>query len=119
MAGSGLAVLCEAIQRGFERGVLQLPPQFLKRGSGFPVQLALGGPGLGGLGCDLHPDLNSSNLASPCLKKGNQFGGHLPKFGCHCAVVCGNDKKLLTHLKDTADIAQRGRYDGLVDPLQG
>ncbi len=49
-----------------------------------------------GRGClDLHPDLNSSNLASSCLKKGNELCGHLAKFRRDCAIECGDDQHLV------------------------
>ena len=70
------------------------------------------------MGRDLHPNLNSSNLASPCLEKGNESGSHLPQFGSHSAVIGCNDYHLLTQLYHAAAIVQGRRYDMLVMPLQ-
>lgn len=108
----------QAPQRGLERGIRQILVQIAQRIHGrFPQYTRFGRDGRG-RGRDLHLDLNSSNLASPCLKTGNEFCGHLAQFCRYRAIVCRDDQRLLLQPQDLAVAGQGRGGDGFVVPLQ-
>lgn len=86
------------MQGGFERGLGQVFFQFAQCVLCRFAKNARSGRPDEWWGRDLHLDLNSSNLASPCLEKGNQLGGHLAQLVRNRAIVCSDDHHLLAQL---------------------
>jgi len=89
------SMLHQAFQSRFERRIGEI---FVQLAQGFVRSLAQASRHravLGRRGRDLHPDLNSSNLASPCLKKGNKFLGHLAQLGGYRSVEGRKDQYLV------------------------
>ena len=70
------------------------------------------------MGDDLHHHPNSSNLATPCLKKGNKFAGHLAEFCGYCTVGRRDDYRLLPELYYLATMPQGRWHNSLVVSLQ-
>ena len=88
-------MLHQAFQGGFERRYGKIFIQFAQGITRGLAQAARGGGGVGLGHGDLHPDLNSSNLATPCLEEGNKFRSHLAQFGCDRTVECCDDYHLV------------------------
>lgn len=112
------ALAGEASQCVLEWGIGQFPLQFVQRCTGGGPELPPGGKGLWCSGGDLHSHTNSSNLATPCLEKGNKFSGDLPQFGSYSTVGRSNDHGMLSELDDLATMPQGSRNNGLIVPLQ-
>ncbi len=67
---------------------------------------------------NLHPYLNSSNLATRALEQTGQFRGKLAQFCGRRAVVRGDCQGLPLQLQHTAGAHQGGRCYPLIVPLQ-
>ena len=72
----------------------------------------------GGRQGDLHPNLNSSNLAPPVLKQLDQFRGELAQFGGYRAVIRSKRQGLLFQLQYMAGARQSGGGNQFVMTLQ-
>lgn len=119
LAGTSLAFVRQAAEGGFERGVGQLILQVLDRCAGPCAQVPPGGRSRGPGNVYLHPHPNSSNLATPCLEKGNKLIGHLAQLGGQRTAGRCDDHGLLSEFGDLATMLQGWGYDGVVMPLQG
>ena len=72
----------------------------------------------GGRQGNLHPHLNSSNLATRALEQLGQLRNKLAQFGGNCAIIGGKNQVLLFHLQHTAGTHQGRRGYPFIKPLQ-
>lgn len=93
--------------------------QAVERFAGPCAQMPTGGWGRGAGNVYLHPHSNSSNLATPCLEKGNELVGHLAQLGGQGAAGRRDDHGLLSEFGDLATMPQGWGHDGVVMPLHG